>query len=242
MNSEWALIEKDKYDDLDRIFLSKMPSYYRNSNLTALLCLVYHAGQDSLIPCFYPSLFCDNRITNPEADTLMLQRIRLEDIGTHDDQYRQCVIRFLQDRARSRRYAIGVDAYTKAALSFIEKLASRPCTAWRNNSDLHEEQCFFDQLILENGIWRFSPHPDGPAECGHPAIVKYDSPAVLCFVYLGYLLFFLPRSGESSLLIQHCRQQAFLSARMVTSLPTRTALVREAMRVYLERVEPTSYT
>jgi len=56
------------------------------------------------------------------------------------------------------------------------------------------------------------------------------------FLILGYILFFLPLSGESALLVQHCREQTFLTEQVINFLPTRTALVRKAMEEYLKRV------
>jgi len=207
-----------------------MPSYYQHSNLTAYLVIICNAGQNPLVPCFWSNLALDIW-PDKTHDTLLLHRICLGDIGTDKDQYRQCLIRFLQDPQRSGKYAIGTDTYTNAALFFLHKLKLRPCRETNNDHD--DEHYFSKQLTLENGIWRCLP-------CQLPERVystnrDYYPLSVSRFIYLGYLIFCLPQAGKSVSLVRHCQQQSFLTKAWRICFPERVALVQQAMKEYLER-------
>jgi len=140
------------------------------------------------------------------------------------DQYRHHLLGFLQNPERSGIYAIGGEEYTKAILCCIQHLERRRS----NTKRAMNEDMLSDQISLDNGIWKF--------DCSKlPRL--YCTETVSIFIYLGYVLFFLPLSGKSQQLIQYCHQPTFLTETATSLFPTRIALVRQAMKDYLDRVE-----
>jgi len=155
-------------------------------------------------------------------DTLRLQQIHRKNLGTDMDQYRHCLVRFLQDPCRSGKYAIGDNTYTKATLGCIQLLES----IGTNAKGSLDEHVLSNHINLDNGVWTFE----------RTGSSLYSTSANY-FIYLGYAYYFLSRSGKSRQLVQHCQRPTFLTGPGITLFPTRTALVRQAMEDYLERVE-----
>jgi len=155
-------------------------------------------------------------------DMLGLQHLDLQNVGTDRDQYRQCLIRFLQEPNRSGRYSIGVEEYINATIYFIEQLSQKK---GMDKEGPFDEHWLSDRLTLDNDIWRFKRAD------------LFNSPSVDCFIYLGYIIFFLPRSAECGQLVRHCQQPTFLTESLMILFPTRITLVQQAMKDYLESVE-----
>jgi len=222
MDKKWLEVEKRQHAALDKFFFSQIPAYRDHEKHTALLCVVYHIGNDAYVP-WIPEI--RNTGLAPyklaEDDTLLLGDMEASHVGTDKDQYRQCLIRFLQDSKRSRQFTIGPVLYTNAVLGIIKMFEN---LAWgRTHLNFsNEERSISLLLTFKDGLWNF-----------HNNVFIQN----LWFRLLGYTLFFLPRCGKSEQLIQHCRQQTFLTEPMLNCLPTRTALVRQAMKEYLERME-----
>jgi len=205
-----------------------MSSYYSHDNLTAYLCLVYHAGTDPLVPCFWEEHSIDIAIPNAKNDTLLLHCISLCDIGTDTDHYRECIVRFLQDPCRAGNRTIGVDAYTRAAVYFIQQLQAKYWTGF----DLDDEKFLTDMLLYKNGIWSLSGTKI--SDYFHSMLTIYLPSTIEFFIYLGYILFFLPRAGFSATLTAQCNHYIYNSSK-ATRLSRRVTLVRHAMEDYLDR-------
>jgi len=222
MDGLWALIEAQQHEALDKMFLSKMPLCYNSNYVIAMLCLVCHAGKEMHVPC------CGSKLapaTIMEFDfrhvhLLGIYHIDFGLIGTDGDQYRQCLMRFLQDSERSGKFAVGADAYTAAAIFFIGQLE---LIDWTNEEGPFDENRLLDQLIHANGMWRFEHREASPFE--------------VAFLCLGYLIFFLPRAGISVELLQYCQQKAFLTKTLTMLFPKRTTLLRRVINDYLEYVQ-----
>jgi len=213
--------------------MSQMAYYYGDGSLTALLCLVCHAGDENLVPGFrYWGSITDTTITDnwdssfettPLRDTLLLRYINLNELAVHNDAYRQCVIRFLRDPNRSGEFAIRPDTYTKAVLHFIQQVKDRllswtPFDEDRISSLLHYEQSAW---ILD-----LSRSQDKSPEFRM---------ATGIFLLLGYLISFLPHSGGCPSLLRECQEPTFLTDDLASHFPERTSLARQAMEKYLGR-------
>jgi len=135
--------------------------------------------------------------------------------------YREYFYEFIQDSNRSGIYAIDPGTYAETVLFCIQQLER---IVYYDVKEPFDEALLSEQHILDNGIWRFVPGNQVPVGA------CYD------FLYLGYIIFFLPRSRESEELVQHCQYQAFLTERVFKFFPKRTALVRQALTDYLVRV------
>jgi len=217
-----------------------MPYYYNNKQLTALLCLANHVGQVQYVPALG---YNEWRLVDTElheslgesgCDVLQVRSTETQAsvVGTDKDPYRQFLIGFLQNPDRSGSYAIGPATYIQATLFFIERilpldlvLASEESTSDGEES----EDSYFDQgswlssdLTFHNDIWALE----------EPGITGCDT---MTFLSLGYIFFFLPRSGKSQALLEHCQTQVFLTNYVIHEFPERTALVRRAMQEYLNR-------
>jgi len=59
---------------------------------------------------------------------------------------------------------------------------------------------------------------------------------VQTFLMLGYIIYFLPRSGMSLALVRACQKPTFLTELVASFFPTRTARLRWEMKNYLERM------
>jgi len=157
-----------------------------------------------------------NSLTNLEKNWLLLDVIDPEPIGADEDGYRQCLLAFLQDPRRSGKYAIGPHAYTKATSFFMKELSKLYPPFGE------EESVFAGKITFHDNIWTLNTFG-----------VAID---VDIFLILGYIIFFLPQCSKSKRLVKHCKQQSFLTQGLIKSFPERTALVRQAMQDYLERV------
>jgi len=133
------------------------------------------------------------------------------------------------DPLRSSRYAIEVRTYTITALYFIKKIIMLD---WSAECNPYNEDSIPDSPVFDNEMWRMVTDPNKCYDDLHP----YFPPSVSCFVYLGYILFFLPRSGRSGPLVRHCLQETYLTKHVTTLCPKRTALIRQAIKEYLYRV------
>jgi len=160
-------------------------------------------------------------------DTLLLGMLNANQISTDEDQYRQCVTRFLQDPSRSGTYSIGADAYAEATLFFIQRLDQlQHLSPAKFSFDEH----YLSGRLSHQEVWSFSLLISGHQEEEFHASVD-------AFLFLGYISFFLALSGRSELLIQLCREPTFLSGHLETRFPQRTALVRHAMSKYLRQFD-----
>ena len=144
---------------------------------------------------------------------------------THTNPER--ITTFLQDPSRSGGYALGPDNYTKATLCFIEQLQQ---VYWTHRGPFLIESHLSGKLIFEKEIWRLD-------------VSDYDSnhretrAAVITFLLLGYIIFFLPLCGQSPALVQYCQQRTFLTQPVISFFPNRTTLLLQAMESYLQRFE-----
>jgi len=209
-----------------------MARYYDCDNFIASICLTYHLGHVEYVPGCIESEGSSttdiliNSVFEPSTDMayipLLLDEIDLSKIGTDKDRYRQCLLGFLQDPDRSGKYAIGPHTYTKATSFFMEKL-SRWYPESKGWWTLDEKESVFSaKITFHDNIWTLNKSG-----------VAID---VETFLFLGYIIFFLPKCSKSPELLEHCKQQSFLTQDLITSYPERTALVRRAMQDYLERV------
>jgi len=213
-----------------------MPRCYDYDDLIAYICLIYHSGQVEYVPgiiCNDP--FITISIFGPPPfhlsigqryDPLLLGNLDLSKIGTDEDIYRQYVIIFLQDPARSGKYTIGPETYTKATCFFLDKIAElyRKLETYiirKAESDLS------GNLTVHNDTWvlDISMLTD-LRDCGAADI----------FLCLGYIIFFLPRCGKSKRLFELCQQQSFFILGMRALFPERSGLVLQAMQDYKEQV------
>jgi len=201
-----------------------------DNSLNAFLRVTYHAGQVKFVPGItgnekskiiriYPyDLLPD--ILKANCCTLPLHDINLRQISTDDDRFRQYLLGFLQDPGRSGKYAIGPHTYTKATYYFMQEIS-----IWYPESvDLDEEESSISGNIkFHDNIWTLDTSG-----------ALFD---VKTFLFLGYIIFFLPQCSKFKQLLEHCKQQSFLTQNLTQLYPKRTALVRQAMQDYLERVE-----
>lgn len=184
-------------------------------------------------------LSCDERLCSDSTevtrnDTLYISRINLKNSGHEMDQYRQILIKFLEDPSRSGVYTLGTDAYTTAVLFFIQKLELLDGT--QEDEPTFDEDQLSAKLIFDNGIWEV-PLSDKGHSNAFTGTRRPPTTSEIFFILLGYIVFLLPRCGRSEQLIQNCEQETFLtSTRMTTLFPLRTALAREAIQEYLSRV------
>jgi len=218
-------------DAFDGFFSSVIPRYHDNNAFIPVVCLVYHSGQVEYVPgiigrhsprhvfLLYFELF------EPLQDLIhgiQFSNINLRDIGTDNDRYRQCLLGFLQDPARSGKYAIGPHKYTKATLFFMKQI-SRLYPESEGWEPLEEEESFIaSKITFHDNIWTLDTSGS-----------LFD---VKTFLFLGYIIFFLPKCAKSTRLLEYCEQQSFLGRYIIKAYPEQTALVRQAMRDYLERV------
>ena len=232
MDAQYAFIDSHIQDAFDGFFLCNMQRYHDYNRFIAFICLTYHLGQVKYVPgvienegpwtIHIPSKFLFESLTGITYIPLLLTKIDLCKIGTDEDRYRQCLLGFLQDPRRSGKYAIGPQAYTKATSFFMKELSrwypesERWCTFQR------KENFLSGNITFHNNIWRLN---ESDAALG-----------VQTFLFLGYIIFFLPQCSKSKRLLEHCKQQSFLHKTLIKSYPEQTALVRQAMQDYLERV------
>jgi len=218
-----------------------MPYYYNNNKLTALLCLAYHIGQVQYVPVVIYDDGSSIHLVDTEpseslfytaCDVLQVKYPEPRTVGTDQHPYWECLISFLQDPGRSGSYAIGPVTYTQATLFFMERIsplnlvsASEEYTSDGEESEectSEEESYMSSNVTFHNNQWAL----DEPFNEEHDMIM---------FLCLGYIFFFLPRSGKSQPLLEHCQTQVFLTHYVIRHFPERTALVRRAMQEYLNR-------
>jgi len=217
-----------------------MPHYYNSKQLTALLCLAYHVGQVQYVPALG---YNEWRLVDTElhesldesgCDVLQVRSTETQAsvVGTDKDPYRQFLISFLQNPDRSGSYAIGPATYIQATLFFMERIsplnpvsASEEPTSNGEESEEYtseEESYMSSKVTFHDNIWvLYEP--------------SHDEQDEITFLCLGYIFFFLPRSGKSQPLLEHCQTQVFLTHYVIRDFPERTTLVRRAMQEYLNR-------
>jgi len=235
LDKQWSLIEQQQHQLFDKILLSKVPDYSDYASPTALLTLVYHSGKEHYVPSV--AIGSDSgRITNllspsfrysQKTNSLILDMIDLNEVGTDQARYRQCLISFLQDPNISGGHAVGVETYTRITLFFIRQLELLQHLERTNFT--FDEDYLSRRLSVHNDIWKLDL-----ADCQ-----RTDSEfhaAVDFFLFLGYIIFFLPLSGKSGPIVEYCRQATLLTEPGKTNFPHRTSLVRQAMKDYLERI------
>ena len=220
-----------------------MPFYYNNKQLTALLCLAYHIGQVQYVPALSYNDYQGTHLVDTELKELLdqsgcdvlqvkLTKTQASAVGTDKDPYRQLLISFLQNPDRSGSYARGPATYIQATLFFMERIsplnpvsASEEPTSNGEESEEYTsegESYMSSKVTFHDNIWvLYEP-------C-------HDEQDVTTFLSLGYIFFFLPRSGKSQALLEHCQTQVFLTHYVIHGFPERTALVRQAMQEYLNR-------
>jgi len=228
-----------------------MPDYYDDTELTVLLCLICHAGTDRFVPCVELSskrnlgvLLDQKDLTSwiHGKDSLSLYDIDFKHICTDQDQYRHRIITFLQEPERSGRYTVGRDAYTRAVLFFIGELERLSWTLWTQDNGPDTERNLCDVLVFDNELWTLRLSADDSPNYEEPRIEERIPAIINCFVYLGYIHFFLSRAEKSNPLVRHCQQQSFLTEEMARLFPKRTAFVRRAMKTYLESIKAPNMT
>jgi len=166
------------------------------------------------------------------ADSLLLNDLTVDDVGTPRDLHRLFLVQFLQDPNRSGSYTIGDAAYTAATLFLIEGFGKLlECSNGDESEDSDVEHSLSKRLILEGGRWVFKSESD-----------SLRSFLEVCFLLLGYIDFFLPlcgNSGQPSIfsghLMRYCHQHRRLPQRVKTLFPTRSARVEKSINDYLCR-------
>jgi len=212
-----------------------MPWYHDHNELTAFLCLTYHSGQVKFVPgiifneesrtiCI-PSDDLLESLTGKRYSPLLLENIDLSKFGTDEDTYRQCVLSFLQDPGRSGKYAIGPDTYTKATSFFMKEISKQD---WPLEDTFDQLESYLSgNVTFHDNIWTLN---------ASTTYNHFGCKVMTTFLYLGYIIFFLPNCAKSETLLGHCQQQSFLTQKMIKLFPERTSVARQAMQDYLGRV------
>jgi len=225
-----------------------MPRHHDYNNFIASICLTYHLGQVKYVPGIIESEGPSTiRITSSflldssegiGQSPLGLEQIDLRKIGTDEDRYRQCLLGFLQDPRRSGKYALGPHTYTKVTSLFMKKLSYWYEELEGLRTFGERESVFSGKITSHDNIWILNDSRVAIDMHSHVAFDIYSSVDIdmEVFLLLGYIIFFLPKCSKSKRLLEHSKQQSFLSQYVIESCPERTALVRQAMQDYLERV------
>jgi len=140
-------------------------------------------------------------------------------------EYTKNIVTFIRDPARSKNYALGPDIYSRAASHYIQELED--CRSIWDLGSHHDEAILLTSLSCDDhGIWSFDIPEDEKIGLGRRF-----------FFLLGHLTYFLHRAGTLPLLIERCRKEVISYGPLMDRFPNRTRLAKEAMMVYLDRME-----
>jgi len=191
-------------------FVSRIPLYYAQSELTSFLCLVSHSGKDQ----FIPGISIDSRGI---ATTLDIGYHPAYNLTFHNSDV------FLL-------YILGPEithTNPERITTFLEQLQQ---VYWTHRGPFLIESHLLGKLIFEKEIWRLDV---SDYDSNH----RETRAAVTTFLLLGYIIFFLPLCGQSPALVQYCQQRTFLTQPVISFFPNRTTLLLQAMESYLQRFE-----
>ncbi|KAF9542047.1 hypothetical protein CPC08DRAFT_824318 [Agrocybe pediades] len=205
-NSSDSYIEKYQLKLFISFLFQHLERFYADDGLAlSLMLILFHLGSHRYIPMIIDDQFsttyaCPPNLVSPRVkgkDHILevLQNLH----SFNEPSYFLGHLRtFLLDPERSGEYVIGPETYAKAALGCFKKIRSLghpEAHVWHDMlPELGEDDYF--------GTWRF--------DSGHWMVNIFNPPSSrfhwfdLYFIVLGYLIFFLPRSGRLDALIAEC--------------------------------------